>query len=115
MKHKRITDRGQVLIIFVFAVIGLIGMTGLAIDGGMIFSDRRQAQNAADTAALAGSVRKLTEESAHAVNCTVLAPTPSVCGAKVITAMNTAIAAPVAGPKPNTIFARRNAYTCIPP
>ncbi len=47
------SNRGQVLIIFVFAIIGLIGVTGLAVDGGNILSDRRHAQNAADTAALA--------------------------------------------------------------
>ncbi len=56
MKHRRVSNRGQVLIIFVFAVVGLIGITGLAIDGSNIFSDRRHAQNAADTASLAASL-----------------------------------------------------------
>ncbi len=37
-------------------MIGLIGITGLAIDGSRAYSDRRQAQNAADTAALAASL-----------------------------------------------------------
>jgi hypothetical protein len=52
-------ERGQVLIIVAFALIGLVGITGLAIDGGMAFSDRRHAQNAADTAALAGALAKI--------------------------------------------------------
>ena len=51
-KHKK-SESGQALILIVFAIIGLIGMTGLTVDGGLAFSDRRNAQNAADTAALA--------------------------------------------------------------
>jgi len=49
-------ERGQVLVIVAIAIIGLIGITGLAIDGSMILADRRHAQNAADTAALAGAL-----------------------------------------------------------
>lgn len=52
-------QRGQAMIIIVFAIIGLIGMTGLAVDGGMAYSDRRHAQNAADTAAMAGAMAKI--------------------------------------------------------
>jgi Flp pilus assembly protein TadG len=53
---KYSSERGQVLVIIVFAIFGLIGMTGLAIDGSRAYSDRRQAQNAADTAALAAAL-----------------------------------------------------------
>lgn len=60
MNNSHRTSRGQVLIIFVFAIVGLIGMTGLAIDGGNIYSDRRHAQNAADTAALAAALKRTT-------------------------------------------------------
>lgn len=49
------SESGQAIIFLVFAMIGLLGMTALAIDGGMAFSDRRDAQNAADAAALAGA------------------------------------------------------------
>jgi len=56
VNNKKISERGQALIIVVFAMVGLIGMVGLAVDGGLAFSDRRQAQNAADTAALAGAL-----------------------------------------------------------
>lgn len=60
MKEKFIpTERGQALILFALAAIGLFGMAGLAIDGSAKFSDRRHAQNAADTAALAGSLARL--------------------------------------------------------
>jgi hypothetical protein len=52
-KHK-VSERGQALIIIVFAVVALIGFTALAIDGGMVYSDRRHAQSASDAASLAG-------------------------------------------------------------
>jgi Flp pilus assembly protein TadG len=48
-------ERGQALIVMVFAVIALLVMAGLAIDGGMAFLDRRRMQNASDAAALAGT------------------------------------------------------------
>jgi Flp pilus assembly protein TadG len=59
MKIKSRYESGQALILITFAIIGLVGITGLAIDGGMAFSDRRHAQNAADTAALAGALAKI--------------------------------------------------------
>jgi hypothetical protein len=59
MKIGDSSERGQVLVIIVFAIFGLIGMTGLAIDGSRAYSDRRQAQNAADTAALAASLANI--------------------------------------------------------
>ena len=52
---KYSSERGQVLVLLVLALVGLLGFTALAIDGGMVYSDRRTAQNAADAAALAGA------------------------------------------------------------
>jgi Flp pilus assembly protein TadG len=49
-------EQGQALILIVFGIIALIGMTGLAIDGGNAYSDRRNAQNAADAAALSAAL-----------------------------------------------------------
>src|SRR5919109_31977 len=56
---KLSTERGQALIIIALAAIGLFGIAGLAIDGSAKFSDRRQAQHAADAAALAGSLANI--------------------------------------------------------
>ncbi len=58
MKFKDISERGQALVIIAFAMVVLIAITGLAIDGSNTFADRRAAQNAADTAALAGAVMR---------------------------------------------------------
>jgi hypothetical protein len=56
MRHNfKVTERGQSLVILAIAFIGLLGMSGLAIDGGIVFTDRRHAQNAADAAAMAGA------------------------------------------------------------
>jgi Flp pilus assembly protein TadG len=64
-------ERGQALVLIVFAMLGLFGITALAIDGGMAYSDRRNAQNAADSAALAAAlsvVRNHPNWSAVAAN-----------------------------------------------
>src|SRR5512141_2096333 len=57
------TERGQALIIISLAAIGLFAIVGLAIDGSAKFSDRRHAQNAADTAVLAGGLAKVNGDS----------------------------------------------------
>ncbi len=59
MKHSGKQQRGQALILIVFAIVGMVGLTALAIDGGNVYSDRRHAQNAADTAALAAGLRMI--------------------------------------------------------
>jgi len=59
IKRKRIRERGQALIIVAIALIGLVGLAGLVIDGGNIFLDRRKAQNAADSAALASALARI--------------------------------------------------------
>ena len=48
-------DRGATLIFFAVILVGLLAISGLAIDGGRLFAERRQQQNAADSAALAAT------------------------------------------------------------
>jgi hypothetical protein len=55
MKPK-FQEKGQALIVIALAAIVLFGFTALAIDGSRSFEDKRHAQNAADTAALAGAL-----------------------------------------------------------
>ncbi len=59
MKKQKLSESGQALIIIALAAIVLFGFTALAIDGSAKFSDRRHAQNAADTAVLAGGLAKV--------------------------------------------------------
>lgn len=64
-KHNKFSknERGQALIMIVFAIVGLIALTALTVDGGNAYSNRRHAQNAADTAALAAARAKVRQES----------------------------------------------------
>ncbi|HVX30029.1 MAG TPA: pilus assembly protein TadG-related protein [Nitrolancea sp.] len=48
-------SRGQIIIMFAAALIGLIGLLGLATDLGYAFIQRRTMQNAADAGAIAGA------------------------------------------------------------
>ena len=47
--------RGAVLVWFALLLVVLLGFAGLVIDGGLLLSAQRQAQNAADAAALAAA------------------------------------------------------------
>ena len=60
MNRNSMTERGQVLVIITLAALGIFGIVALAIDGSAKFSDRRHAQNAADTAALAAALAKVS-------------------------------------------------------
>jgi hypothetical protein len=55
MFRKR-SEKGQAIILIVFSIIGIIGLTALTVDGGRAYTDRRQAQGAADSAAWAGGL-----------------------------------------------------------
>lgn len=48
-------EKGQIVVILVLAFVGILGFVAVALDGGMIYSDRRYDQNAADASALAGA------------------------------------------------------------
>jgi len=48
-------DSGQAMLFMVFALMGLVAITSLVIDGGSWFRTQRQVQTAADAAALAGA------------------------------------------------------------
>jgi hypothetical protein len=52
-------ERGQAIILIVFSIIGLIGMTALAIDGGNALVDRRRTETAASAAALTAALTRI--------------------------------------------------------
>lgn len=53
--RQKSQESGQILIVLAVALVALLGFTALAIDVGMVYSDRRYDQNVADAAALAGA------------------------------------------------------------
>jgi Flp pilus assembly protein TadG len=63
---KRSGQRGQILVLFVVALVAIIAGVGLVIDGGFAFAQRRNEQNAADLAAFAGANALLNGQDANA-------------------------------------------------
>ncbi len=56
---NRVSEKGQAIIIVVFSIIGLIGMSALAIDGGNAYVDSRRAETAASAAALSAATARI--------------------------------------------------------
>lgn len=48
-------EKGQILVILALAMVALLAITALAIDGSLVYNDRREDQSTADSAALAGA------------------------------------------------------------
>ena len=48
-------ERGQIIVLFALALVAIVAMVGLVLDGGSAYAQRRGEQNAADLAALAGA------------------------------------------------------------
>lgn len=59
-RHGR--EQGQVLVVFALAMVAMLAMAGLLIDSGLAWGNRRQAQTAADTAALA-AMKAMADDS----------------------------------------------------
>ena len=57
LRHRRPgRERGQLIVLFALALVALIAMAGLLIDGSAVLAQQRIAQNAADSAATAGGL-----------------------------------------------------------
>jgi len=82
--HAR--QRGQILVLFTLAAVAAIAMVGLVLDGSDTFAQRRDEQNAADMAALAGANAYLN----------VYSLSPGTASAKVLLATAAANAAATA-------------------
>ncbi len=52
LQHR---ESGQVIVLLAVGLLALLGLTAVAIDGGMIYADRRYDQNAADAASYAAA------------------------------------------------------------
>jgi Flp pilus assembly protein TadG len=53
-KHLN-SEKGQAIVYLVIGLVVFLGFVAMAIDGGMVLADRRDAQNATDASALAGA------------------------------------------------------------
>lgn len=66
MKTTPPSERGQAIVLIVLAIVGLLALTALAVDGGNAYSERRRAQNAADTTALDAALAKVRGQDFYA-------------------------------------------------
>jgi hypothetical protein len=51
---KMKSEKGQAIVFLAFGFVAFLGFVALAIDGGMLYADRRHAQNGSDASSLAG-------------------------------------------------------------
>ena len=66
MLFSRRRRHGKVVVLVAVCLTGMLGVAAIAVDGGMLMSDRRQAQRAADSAALAAAVDLFTHWNKNA-------------------------------------------------
>ncbi len=57
----RKTEAGQAIVLIALAIIGLVGFTALAIDGGNAFVNQQSAQGAADSAAFSAALSRIRD------------------------------------------------------
>lgn len=55
LPHELLDDRGSVMVVVALAMTAVLSMVALAVDLGMLFASRGEAQRVADSAALAGA------------------------------------------------------------
>src|SRR5438105_14500098 len=53
-RNRRRKLAGQAILIMTLSIVVLTGLLAIAVDGGMIYLDKRRLQNASDSGALAG-------------------------------------------------------------
>src|SRR5258706_2664951 len=90
MKHgNRNGQSGQIMILFVIALVAMLAMAGLLFDGGQALALRRQLQDAGDAAALAAAN---VIQSGSPRGCSATAgPPPGAPRAAVVTAAQDAV------------------------
>ena len=70
IRHLRGDESGQIIVLVAILMVGLVAVVGLVTDGGLVFSQRRDLQNAADAAALAGAMQ--IDENAYRASSAVV-------------------------------------------
>jgi uncharacterized membrane protein len=68
MTIKYSSQRGQALVIVAGALVALLGMVALAVDGSMIYADRRNLQNVADNAVMSAAAEAAIAMDQRAIN-----------------------------------------------
>lgn len=69
-------EQGQVIILFALAMVGVVAVVAIALDGGMLYWNQRRAQNAADAAVIAGTSMLVSEMQSSSFLCGITADRP---------------------------------------
>lgn len=88
------SEQGQIIVILALSMVALIGFTALAVDGSLIYNARRQDQNTADSAALAGAgaaANYLKDIQSGTLICGQ--PTGTTATGLIVNAVHTSVAA----------------------
>ncbi len=68
MHNENHSERGQAIILIAGALVGLLGMVALAVDGSMVYADRRELQSIADNAVMSAAAEAAMALDQRAVN-----------------------------------------------
>lgn len=69
---KKNSESGQIIVILAVALVAILGITALAVDGSMIYAERREDQSASDSTALSAA------QTASAITTCVTARTAAI-------------------------------------
>jgi Flp pilus assembly protein TadG len=75
-------EHGQIVVLFALAVVAIIAMVGLILDGSDSFWQRRVQQNAADLAAIAGANAYVNDYHQHGSTASAIAQAQAAARAK---------------------------------
>ncbi len=104
-KKQRTSESGQALVLMALAMVVLLGFAALAIDGSMVYSDRRFTQSAADASSLAGGAVAAQKLEDLGVSYSTWTANPPNCSGNVATAATAGRAAAVKRAKDNDFAA----------
>jgi hypothetical protein len=68
MKNTKSSQRGQAIVIVAGAFVALLGMVALAVDGSMVYADRRELQSSADNAVMTAAAEAAMALDQRAIN-----------------------------------------------
>ena len=109
----RRAERGQTLVVVAVMIVVLVAFLGLVIDGGNVYAQRRQLQNAADAAALAGARAQVMQgPDATATTADKYAKANGASSCTVVTTTSTVTAN--VSKKVDTYFARVIGINALP-
>lgn len=95
MRPRRRRDGGQILVLFVLALVAMFAMASLLFDGGNALVRKRQLQDAGDAAALAAA-NVIQSGTTHGCSTTA-GPPPGAPRAEVVSAAQAAVTAALPG------------------